>query len=259
MLLAGAVESAAQTDAEATVAAIWNAYESLEFEVAEARIADALAMYQSFVPSQLSEIHVVYALLLYAQDDLPGAETQLKQALQLRPATTLDPVETPPGLLAVFGRLKEEQAAINAATTEAEVRYLLVQDLRAGAAIRSMVLPGWGQRYKQEQKKGVLLMGLWGGTAGGALFAHIQRQQAKNHYDNSSTSAEALSRFDAFSTWHKVRNSLLLGAAGVWLFSYADAILTGAPLTVQPGDQQAFSINIQPQYGSTGLNISWKF
>lgn len=259
MLFAGAGNCAAQRAAENAVAAIWNAYESLEFEVAEARIAEALSGYEAFTPAQLSEVHTVFALLLYAQSDLDGAQDQLRQALQLNPATTLDPVETPPELLDLFDRIKEAYVAEQPDMSDVEVRYLLIHDPRASAAIRSMVVPGWGQLHKQERKKAIWMAGLWGVTAGGSLLAHVQRRQAKNHYDGASTSAEALARFDAFSTWHKIRNSLALGAAGVWIYSYLDAIITGAPRVNQVEGGNGLRFSVRPAPGHTRVRLSWHF
>lgn len=248
----------AQSESEKVVADIWNAYESLEFTVAEARISDALAVYDTFLPSQLSEIYIVYALLLYAQSDLDGAERQLRQAVQLWP-TTLDPVETPPELLTLFDQIKRENDTAGPSANQAEVRYLLIRDLRAGAALRSMVVPGWGQLYKQERKKGVVLTGLWGITAGGALAAHLNRGQAQRRYNRSTTTEEALDRFGAYSSWHKARNALFLGAVGVWIYSYIDAILLGSPRVNAARSGPPFNISLQPLPGHTEIGVIWQF
>ena len=108
------------------------------------------------------------------------------------------------------------------------VRYVLVEDLRAAAAMRSLALPGWGQLYKGENTKGWILLGVWGMAASGTVLAHIIRKQAEDDYlaaTEALPEQEILDRFDRFNTWHKARNNLALATAGLWAYSYLDALI----------------------------------
>lgn len=239
------------------LADIRSAYDGLDFPVAEARIETALENFERFLPAELTEIHVVYALILFARNDLAGAREQFGQALQLSPSLTLDPVDTPPQLLAVFDELKADYAReAGEAGGEAEIRYLVLQDPRASAALRSMVVPGWGQLYKGERKKGFVLAGLWTLTAGGTLVAHLSRQQARDLYLDATTQAQALDRFQDYSTWHKVRNNFLLGAVGVWAYSYLDAILRGNPM---PAPATGLQVSLLPAPTNPTLSLNFNF
>lgn len=250
----------AQIDNAKVLDDIRNAYERLDFPVAEARVVAALETYERFSPAELSEIHVFYALILYARNDLAESEVQLSQAIQLTPTLDLDPLVTPPQLFAVFGKLKENQQKASAQPLEpTEVRYVVLRDLRAGAAMRSMLVPGWGQLYKGEQKKGVIMTGLWATTAGGALVAHIRRNQTRDYYRASTTQAETQDRFGAFSTWHKVRNSLLAGAAGIWVYSYVDAMLRGRPDSVTLAQDAPLQLSVSPLPSATQISLRWRF
>ena len=250
----------AQTSNTRILEDIRSAYDGLDYAIAETRINEALRDYERFLPQELSEIHVLYALVLFAQSKQPEAEAQLELAVQLNPSLELDPLDTPPRLYEAFEEIKKGYAD-NAAEINSpqDVRYLLVYDPRANAALRSMVVPGWGQLYKGEKRKGIMLASLWGITASGSIVAHISRNQAQDHYRASETQAQTQSRFRAFSTWHKVRNNLMLAAAGIWVYSYIDAIVVGGP--IEPGQQRDsdFGVSLIPVNGGTHLSVRWQF
>ncbi len=191
---------------------------------------------------------------------MESAQEQLRQAVQLTPTLNLDPIDTPPQLLEVFSQIKQEEAsAVTEGTSQSELRYLVVQDPRAGAALRSMVVPGWGQLYKGEHTKGVVLAGLWGVTAGGTVVAHISRRRAKDHYLASTTQAQTLERFESYSTWHKVRNNLFLGAMGVWAYSYIDAIIKGQPVPTSLRPDANLQLSLIPSPATPGLAMRFSF
>lgn len=249
-----AQSSNAQSSNEKVIADIQSAYEKLDFPIAEARITTALSNYQRFTPEELSAIHIIYALILFTRNDLAAAELQLRQALQLTPSLTLDPTDTPPQLLSIFSGLQQEISDQITEEKPDEVRYLIVHDPRAAAAVRSMLVPGWGQLYKGEKQKGVLLASFWAVSAGGTIIAHINRQQARDHYLASETSAQTQERFKHYSNWHKVRNNLFIAAAGTWAFSYIDAILRGGPTNTS-----RLQFMMMPTPTSRQVAVRWRF
>ena len=215
-----------QVSADEVLQDIRSAYERVDLGIAEQRIKEALDNYEQFSPNELAQIYVFSALVNYAQDNRSEAESQLGLALQLNPRLEIDPIITPPGLVEIAEELKKVMASTgNAVEEQPELRYLVVSDPRPGAALRSMVVPGWGQVYKGQKRKGYNLLGLWGVTAGGTIAAHILRANAENKYLDASTSSEALNLYDDFNRWHKVRNNLFIAATGVWVYSYIDALI----------------------------------
>ena len=252
--------AAAQQENEAILENIHNAYERLDFSVAEARIEAALKDYARFAPVELSDIHRIYALIFYARNDLESAREQLNQALQLSPTMALDAIETPPQLLEIFQEVKQAyEAQIDQNIPEAEVRYVIIHDPRPAAVMRSMIVPGWGQLYKGEQKKGRLLIGLWSVTAGGAVLAHIGRKRAEERYLDALTPEDIASRYDTFDSWHKIRNNIFIGALGVWVFSYADALFAGQPKTSRKAIISPPSFSVNPAPHSPRLSLEWRF
>ena len=210
---------------------IRTAYNQLDYAQAEARALAALETYQAFSVAQLTEIHTTLALIYYTQNRIADARAHFVSALNLTPDLTLDPSLVSPKIVRFFEQVKEELQAQNqsADRPEAEVRYVLVQDPRSTAALRSMLLPGWGQHYKGEHRKGWIVVGLWSVGLVGTVTAAILRADAEKRYLDATDPDEIEARYTAFNTWHKVRNSLLAFTAAVWAYGFFDALLKPAP------------------------------
>lgn len=215
------------TPPEDQLQAIQSAYQNVDFATAEGLIEQALETYQLFLPAQLATVHLYAALIGFAQNETIEARQHLRTALQLQPELRLDPIEIPPGLIAMADEIKEE-LQVSVQEDAAETRYIVLQDPRPQAALRSMLLPGWGQFYKGEQKKGLIFISAWGATVLGSGVAHLMRENRETAYLNAPRD-EIQERYRSFDTWHVVRNNLILAAAGVWVSSYVDALVSRNP------------------------------
>ena len=235
---------------------IRQAYERIDFEVAEIQIQEALVGFDRFSPAELSEIHFFSALIHYARGDAAKAESEVLIALQLFPDFSADPLLTPPGLHEIV-RTTRATLPENSSTelNSADIRYLILEDRRPSAAMRSMLVPGWGQMYKGERRKGHILIVAWGTTAGGAITTHFLRQNAERRYLDADTQEEVFERFDAFDRWHKVRNNLFLAASAVWLYSYIDALLLPSTARLNQGSTSFQAIPVSPN----GVQFSFRY
>ncbi|MDZ4698826.1 MAG: hypothetical protein SH809_03885 [Rhodothermales bacterium] len=250
-------EAAAQSSPVVMLDSIRTAYQRIDFGAAKTHIEHALDAFDQFSPYQLTDVHTYYAKVLFSENDRSGARRQLMFALQITPEMKLDPLDASPKLLTLFDEVLAEMANTPAAgAAEPAVRYLIVDDPRSSATMRSMVLPGWGQLYKNERRKGALLIGLWSATAGGTLAAAVLRQRAEQRYEDALLPAAIQDRYQTFNTWHVVRNNLFLSAVGVWAFSYVDALLVWkAPSTGLP----VAGIQLVPLPGQTRVALSIRF
>ncbi len=208
--------------------AIWEAYQALDYDRAQQLAQAALDAYEA--PEELAQVHVVLGLIAFSQNDQGVATRQFTDALVLDPSVELDPLLASPKTLDFFEEIRTSLARAGrdeALESEAAPRYVLVRDRRAEAALRSMVVPGWGQLYKGQRTKGRVLVGLWVGAVAGTATTHILRQQSRDTYLDATDPDEVLDRYDTFNQWHKTRNALVLGTAAVWVYSYVDALIGG--------------------------------
>ncbi|MFQ5753358.1 MAG: hypothetical protein ACE5HI_15310 [bacterium] len=235
---------------------IRNAYDKIKYTEAETKAQAALKEYQRFTPAQLTEIHKILALIYYSQNNAVAAKEHFENALSLNPDLTLDPLFVSPKILDYFNQLKLtwQLKSKRDSETGSEVRYLLVQDRRPVAAFRSMILPGWGQIYKGEKRKGLVLSTLWGVGIAGSVVTHLARESAENKYLSETNPSTIQSRYHTFNTLHKLRNNFLIFSAGVWIYSYLDAILKESPNKIQTSSENVFLIF--PSISSKHANLT---
>lgn len=220
------------------------AYQSLNYAEAEQQARVALSAYETFTLGQISEVHVILGLITYARNDLEAAHKHFEVALRLNPVLELDPLLVSPKILTFFDEIKAGLVIEEPPQVEAPAP---VEDLRPAAALRSLLIPGWGQLYKEEWGKGWIFTGLWGAAAGGAVFSHIQKMEAD--------APDGRERH----RWLTMRNSFIAAGAGIWLFSYLDAMLhrtgTDSPSTPPSG----FSITPELLDGKVRVQASYRF
>ncbi|RMF59683.1 MAG: hypothetical protein D6746_07920 [Bacteroidetes bacterium] len=235
----------AQPTPASRLAAIQAAYQQLDYERAKALGEAALQDYDAFTPAQLTEIHTLLGLVYFSENEPEAARLQFEAALSLTPDLSLDPLLVSPKILAFFEEVKrnwqQRQAAAEAGIQAGAIRYVRLEDPRPAAALRSFVLPGWGQLYKGDRTKGWLLMAGWGVAVTGTLVAHVRRNQARDAYLAERDPDRITDRYDTFNTWHKARNNLALAASALWVLSYLDALVFRPPaparatLALRPG------------------------
>lgn len=220
------------------VADIEDAYRQLQYEEAERTARRALENYGDFTVEELTEIHTFLALIAYNRGELGEARRQFLSALQLTSDMELDPVLVPPNLRTYFENVRAEAISDGSDAAQGPVRYLQVRDPRRDAALRSMLVPGWGQFHKGHTRKAYAFAGLFAATAGGAVFAHVRRSDAETLYEAATTIDEASERYDTYNAWHRARSGFVQGAVLVWAVSYVDALVTGT--SRRPNEPLAF-------------------
>ncbi|MFQ5674846.1 MAG: tetratricopeptide repeat protein [bacterium] len=251
----------AQDSAAALIAEIQKAYNEMNFVEARIKAETALQNYQNFSAAQLTEVHKTLGLIYYSQNNPDQSRNQFETALSLDPQLNLDPLFVSPKILDFFNEIKRTWLQKNQQNGDIRdrTRYIMMYDPRPAAAMRSMIFPGWGQRYKGEKRKGLILSGLWGVGIIGAAVAHIARSNAEDKYLSETNPARIDSRFDTFNTLHKLRNNLLVFSAGVWLFSYFDAILKPAANKNGPSTLKDAVIRPSIRPGRLSVNLLMNF
>lgn len=223
------VDAQAQDPAD-VVERIEEAYGLLDYEGAELIAVEALSSYTDYTVEQLTEIHIFMALVAYNRGELVRSRRQFLSALHLAPDLQLDPVYVPPKIQEFVEEIRVDLATASGVTQPA-ARYLLIRDPRTDGALRSMLMPGWGQFYKGHTVKGYAFAGFFGVSAAAAAFAHVRRAEARWAYEDAAGSPGGQDAYDTYRDWSQTRNGFLAAAAFVWAFSYVDALLTSPART----------------------------
>ncbi|HET6569477.1 MAG TPA: DUF5683 domain-containing protein [Rhodothermales bacterium] len=230
------------------------AYEQLDYGRVQNRAATILATHDSLTSEQLIEVHTMLGVVSYSTGNEAEARRQFEAALAIAPDLSLDPAKYSPKILSFVEEVKADRNTEPLPVDSVQVRYVTLQNPIPAAAVRSLILPGWGQIYKGQQTKGGAFMGLWGVAASGFIASEIVYVHFSRAYDKAMTTEDAARLYDRKNTWFKVRNLVGLGAAGIWVYSYLDTILSPVPpVSVQLGEQS--SLNVRPGPGSLHLTL----
>ncbi len=93
----------------------------------------------------------------------------------------------------------------------------------ATAAFRSMLVPGWGQFYNEQPKKGSILLGTEFAIAVTAVTSYLLYKQSKDAYDRTTQRDIAAKKYDEMEQYAQM-NWVSLGILGtVWLYSVVDS------------------------------------
>ena len=110
----------------------------------------------------------------------------------------------------------------------------LSQTSRRAALLRSVVLPGWGQRYQGYSKRGYFMLGMTTASIAYATIAEKSFQDAQDAYDRAAEGAD----FDKLHTDYTEkadRADLALGMVGaMWMLNVIDAASQGPNITGPP-------------------------
>lgn len=207
------------------------AYENFDFEQARAILVAFIAEPARATTNELAQAHLLLGVIDYTENRTEAARGRFVSALQLQPGIRPDVATVSPKIVEFFDSLILTQEASRG---EAEIRYVTLVDERPGAALRSMLLPGWGQLHKGDRTKGVVLGSAWVATAGATAFMHASRARAREAYIDESDPEFVAQKYDTFNRRHRIRNALALSAAGVWLVAYVDALATTGRSTIRP-------------------------
>lgn len=240
---------------DSLLAQIRTAYQQLEYEQAEQKARTALYRYDELSPEQLVEVHTILAVVSYATNGTEEARRHFQAALMLDPELELDPDEFPPKIVEIFDEVKGDTPLAQEPTpAEPEIRYVTVVDPIPAAAVRSAVLPGWGQIYKGQRTKGKVLLSTWGVAATGLVVSQAFYSYHANQQRDADTQSAARDASEKKNSWHRARNGFAIAASGIWLYSYLDTILSEAPPPTIRLSQRA-TATLQPGVSSFRLDI----
>jgi len=203
------------------------AYEQLNFQEAEIKAQSALKEYHVFSAAQLTEIHKILGFIYFSQNQSLNSKEQFKLALQLTPGLKLDSMYVSPKIMTFFTDVKKETPFTFESQTpqESQTRYIIAEDPRRVASLKSLALPGLGQLHKGQKTKGAILITLWSVSVTSATTAYFLRDKAEKKYLTETDPLRIEKKYQDFNKLHKICKNFAFLAVGVWVFSYFDAIL----------------------------------
>lgn len=225
-----------------------SAYERFDYPEFDRLLDIALAEIETFSSQEQPRIYQYAAFRRFQQGETLQAEEFFWKLLEIDPTYNLDPLITPPKVLALFQKTK--------------VRYLenlqqrlqqLEQSLSySPAPWRSLVFPGWEQWRRGYHAKGALWAGAGVVCAAGIVQAVIRTGQVKKDYENAIEPDGIRARYRDYNRLYQSQFYWSYAFIGVWLSSHIDALFF-SPLK----SPRQISLNLDPTYPAITLSIQF--
>lgn len=211
-------------------------YNSGEYENAINELENALQYLKQLEQGDQVEAYKYLAFSYVAFGDNAKAKEQFKKALILNPGLELDPAVVSPKIIKVFEEAKSEMASVTPPVIEPEPEPEPVTSGKRpstfGALWRSCLLPGWGQKYKGESKKGSQLMIAAGVTFGlSAVSITLMEVSHSDYLDVPPGSVDEMNdKYKMYRFWSNAAFFSTVSFGAVYLYNIYDAVFKRAPV-----------------------------
>lgn len=201
-----------------------NAYDDGNFNAAELAALRGLREAEGADDLEKLKFHALLAFVYVARDQNDVARVEFLKALAANPAYEPDPVTTSPKILEVFREAHTDYMLRVA--TEPAIYRMPQADVRISASWRSLLLPGWGQFYKDQQVKGTTFAVAQILSLGAFIFmeteVHRRHQDYLNIHDPNNPEVD--SRYQDYRRAYQVRNVVGYVALSIYVVNYFDAL-----------------------------------
>ena len=232
------------------VAALRNELESFQYDKVVSDADSILNSKVKIVPEELINIYKIKGIAQYSLSDNEGAKLSFINILKIDSTYNFDSTDTSPKIISFFKGVKNEYAQIlrnQKPLVKIDTVFVprLINDNNdmdgfKQAMIRSVLIPGWGHLYLNDNVKGTILTALSILTIGSSIYFIIDSNKKERQYLNSVDQAVIQSNYNKYNTSYKLRNISLISFAAVCLYSQIDLFffsgrnsLTGSNLQIQ--------------------------
>jgi hypothetical protein len=213
-------------------------YKELKYEKALAKGKELLQTPENLSLNDLATVHKYLGVIYFSIGASDSSRSHFLSYINLKPGGTLDPINFSPKIIEFFENIRDSnQSEYGKVKSEPFTQYVFIEDRRPGAAWRSALLPGWGQMYKNQRSRGIIVSSAFLGSAIITATAFYFEENYHQDYLNSQSQSDIEKNYDKYNNWYKVRRSFTWITASIWLLNLADAIWTPyskAEISVSP-------------------------
>jgi hypothetical protein len=170
------------------------------------------------------KFHLVLGFVYVARDQNDIAHNEFLKVLSINPGYELDPVTTSPKIIEVFRNARNEYLARVA--SEPAIYRMPQADVRLSASWRSLLLPGWGQIYKEQGVKGSAFAAAQVLSLAALIFMQTEVNRRHDDYlqirDYDNPDVE--DRFQEYRRAYQTRNVVGYITLGIYFVNYLDAL-----------------------------------
>jgi hypothetical protein len=158
-------------------------------------------------------------------------------------------------------------------TEKGTMRIKLSPRTRFKAGIRSLVFPGWGQRYSERKWTGILFSLTQLGVGIYTYDTHRKYEKALKDYHNALKDYENLKEYELHDTYYAIlvdrhtkaedvfekRQTWLFISGGLWIYNFLDSIFFFPSFEKGIFDKSVPGISANFQNDNIGLTLTFSF
>ncbi len=200
------------------------AYDDGDFNTAELATLRGLREAEGLDELDKLKFHLLLGFVYVARDQNDVARNEFFRVVSVNPAYELDPVTTSPKIVEVFREARNEYLARVA--SEPAIYRMPQADVRLAASWRSLVLPGWGQVYKEQDVKGAAFAAAQVLSLAALIF--MQTEVNRRHDDylriKGHDDPNVEDRYQEYRRAYQTRNVVGYITLSLYLVNYLDAL-----------------------------------
>ncbi|NIT51175.1 MAG: hypothetical protein GWO41_00030 [candidate division Zixibacteria bacterium] len=235
-------------DSHSLVANIISAYNQFDYTETDRLLEIALKEIERLSLQDQIEVYKYAGFRQFQKDDPLQAREHFWKLLEIDPTSTLDPVTTPPKIVALFQNTKAQYLD----DLQNRVEQLDREFTRNPIPWRSLVFPGWEQWHRGYRWKGALWIAAGTGSFAGLIQAIIRTHRQKQDYEAADDPEVISARYEKYNRLYQSQFYWAYGFAAVWLSSHIDGLIFSP---VKAGTQ--LSLSFSPDY--PGIAVSFRF
>ncbi len=199
-------------------------YDNGRFDEAELGALRGLRVGSGADELDLLKFHALLGFIYVAKDQNAAARDEFMRVLSVNPRYEPDPVSTSPKIIEVF-RAAQSDYMLRIASEPAVFR-MPQADARLSASWRSLVLPGWGQFYKQQDTKGAAVIAAQ--VLSLAALIYMAGETSRRHDDylaiKDFNNPIVDDRYQEYRRAYQTRNVVAYVTLGIYGLQYLDAL-----------------------------------
>lgn len=235
------------------IAQIREAFRRLDYNTTKQKAEAVLESWQQYSVMELLEIHKMLGVIAYTEGDIITSRTHFEHTLTLDFTAELDSVIISPKIINFFHQLKTNFKPQATPPEGSRIHYIMTSRSYPQAILRSILLPGWGQIYKGQKKKGVILLTTTGTSVLSWTTFYCLQKNAHEKYRNATEPNEIESRYRDYNHLYRCQQFYGYITGVFWLVSFVDVIFS------PPNQSSHLSFYLQQIDSHFYLTAVWKF
>lgn len=250
---------------ESTFDKVKSEYNSFQYENM-IKSSDELLTKGNLNDSLKVEIYVMRAVAFYSLGNDALTRSSFESVLNIRRNYNPDPAQISPKVIAIFNEVKTdfiknnpEPESLTDSTMHAQPVRLFSNDDSQNLILENLGLPGIAQFQLGRNPKGIILTAASAINLGAMIYYLIDTKNKENDYLNQTDKALISQKYDLYNKSYKIRNTLIISYALIWIYSQVDLLFLGDD-EPNGSQQQTRLIQIQHDlYSDYSINFKIPF